>query len=65
MWNAQRFLKEINVVDVTQTETTECQHDGLICAKGKTSPESPCIGDHGGPLMETKNGKTAVIGIIR
>ena len=61
----ERFLKEINVVDVTQNETTECWYDGLICAKGKNANESPCVGDYGGPLMETKNGKTSVIGITR
>ena len=61
----ERFLKEINVVDVTQNGLTVCGHDGLICTKGKTGIEAACLYDDGGPLMETKNGKTAVIGITR
>lgn len=39
------------------------RYDALICTLGLISDQSPCDGDIGASLIETKNGKTFVIGI--
>lgn len=61
--NKTRYLKEINLLDVSSTDKENCWYDANICVVGKNGIESPCFWDNGNPLQITKSdGKTSVIG---
>lgn len=61
--NVSRYLKDVDLKDVSSTAKKCQEQPKLFCADKINKGESSCAGDSGGSILTTIEGKTYVVGL--